>query len=86
MVMSKANTRAHPAALLVCPLLSEQEVAEELGLAVTTLRRWRWARRGLPFLKIGRAVRYDPKDVAALRANGRKEPFKAATASDLDAG
>ncbi len=44
-------------------LLSVDEVASVTGLSVETLAQWRSQRRGIPYLKIGRAVRYDPADV-----------------------
>jgi excisionase family DNA binding protein len=44
-------------------LLTAEEVAERTGLAVETLAQWRSQRRGIPYLKVGRAVRYDPSDV-----------------------
>jgi predicted DNA-binding transcriptional regulator AlpA len=46
-------------------LLTETEAARVLGLAVPTLRRWRWAGRGPRFAKIGAAVRYDPAELRA---------------------
>jgi excisionase family DNA binding protein len=46
-------------------LLSVDEVASVTGLSVETLAQWRSQRRGIPYLKIGRAVRYDPTDVQA---------------------
>lgn len=53
-------------------LLREAEAASALGLAVSTLRRWRWAGRGPVFVKLGRAVRYDPVELAAfIGANQR---------------
>lgn len=51
-------------------LLSEREVGALLGVSRWTL--WRWRRDGavgqLPCIKIGRAVRYRPGDVAAALA------------------
>ena len=44
-------------------LLTAEEVAVLTGLAVETLAQWRSQRRGIPYLKIGRAVRYDASDV-----------------------
>ena len=41
-------------------LVNEKAAAATLGLAVTTLRRWRWAGCGPDFVRLGRAVRYDP--------------------------
>jgi excisionase family DNA binding protein len=46
-------------------LLSAEQVAELTGLALDTLAQWRSQRRGIPYLKIGRAVRYDFSDVQA---------------------
>ena len=43
--------------------VSEKEIAKITGLAVQTLRNWRHKRRGFPYSKIGRAIRYDPDDV-----------------------
>ncbi len=40
-----------------------ETVSRVTGLAVETLAQWRSQKRGIPYLKIGRAVRYDPKDV-----------------------
>ncbi len=53
-------------------LLNETEAANRLGLSVKTLRRWRWAGRPPAFVKIGFAVRYDPKVIAALIEAGRR--------------
>ncbi len=53
-------------------LLNEHEAAQALGLSVKTLRRWRWAGRPPAFVKIGRAVRYDPAVIEGLIAAGRR--------------
>ncbi len=44
-------------------LLTPVRVSEITGLSLETLAQWRSQRRGIPYLKIGRAVRYDPADV-----------------------
>ena len=44
-------------------LLTAEQVAEWTGLSLDTLAQWRSQGRGIPYLKIGRAVRYDPSDV-----------------------
>lgn len=46
-------------------LLTAEQVASITGLSVETLAQWRSQKRGIPYLKIGRAVRYDPADVNA---------------------
>ncbi len=43
--------------------LTAEEVANMTGLSVETLAQWRSQRRAIPYLKIGRVVRYDPADV-----------------------
>jgi excisionase family DNA binding protein len=46
-------------------LLKPEEVADLTGLSVETLAQWRSQKRGIPYLKIGKVVRYDPADVQA---------------------
>ena len=45
--------------ILIDPLLTEQQAAAELGVKPTTLQVWRSTRRyPLPYVKVGRLVRY----------------------------
>lgn len=44
-------------------VMNEHQVAELLGMSVTSLRRWRASRMGPKFLKIGKSVRYRRPDV-----------------------
>jgi len=44
-------------------LLKPEEVAHLTGLSIETLAQWRSQRRGIPYLKIGRSVRYALADV-----------------------
>lgn len=53
-------------------LIDEQAAARFLACSVKTLRRWRWAGRELPFVKIGRCVRYDVADLEAYVSAQRK--------------
>lgn len=46
-------------------LLTQTEVADYLRISHKTLERDRWLGQGLPFLKIGRAVRYRSTDLVA---------------------
>ena len=43
--------------------LNEKQVSELTGLAIQTLRNWRQGRKGFPYSKVGRAVRYSTGDV-----------------------
>lgn len=43
--------------------LKEKEVSKMTGLALPTLRNHRSQGLGLPYIKVGRAVRYSEKDV-----------------------
>ena len=40
-------------------LLDERELAERLGVSVSTVRNWRYTCQGPPVQKVGRSVRYD---------------------------
>ena len=43
--------------------LTEVQVAEITGRALSTLRNERFSRCGIPYIKIGRSVRYSFQDV-----------------------
>jgi hypothetical protein len=68
--MAKTNdTRTngeHFSTITTGRLRNEHQAAEILDLSVKTLRRWRWARRGPGWRKIGAAVRYADTDLAAF--------------------
>jgi len=44
-------------------LLTPQEVAHALGIKTNTLKKWRSDRKGIPFFRIGKSIRYQMKDV-----------------------
>jgi excisionase family DNA binding protein len=44
--------------------LDEKQLAKLLGVSTRTLQNRRVTGGGIPFIKIGKAVRYNPKDVA----------------------
>jgi len=56
-------------------LLTEEDVAILTGLSHDTLAQWRSQRRCIPYLKIGRAVRYDPAEVQAYLEHCRVSVF-----------
>jgi hypothetical protein len=45
------------------PLLNEEEAAHVLGVSPKTLQRWRVFKRGVRYIKVGAAVRYDLTDL-----------------------
>lgn len=47
----------------IATLMTAEEVAAFTGLSIETLAQWRSQKRGIPYLKMGRAVRYDAADV-----------------------
>ena len=51
--------------------LNENEVAKITGLSVHTLRAHRLKRKGIPYSKIGRAVRYSIEDVLKFMEQNR---------------
>lgn len=63
----------------VACLLTDQEVAERLKVHVQTLRNWRFTGKGgLPYIKVGRSIRYLDEDVDSFIASRRIKPGKEA--------
>lgn len=57
--------------------LTDHEVAEQVGVSVATIRRWRLQGLGPRYLKVGASVRYLPKDVdffMQTRPSGGERP------------
>ena len=55
-------------------LMTDIEVAKIKNCSVQTLRNDRHLRRGLPYIKSGRSIRYAPADVAADILASRIDP------------
>ena len=55
-------------------LMTDVEVAEVKNCSVQTLRNDRHLRRGLPYVKSGRSIRYAPTDVAKDILANRIDP------------
>ena len=51
----------------------EKAVAQMTGISVKTLQSWRWQRRGIPYIKCGKLVRYNLSDVTAYLEAHRVE-------------
>jgi excisionase family DNA binding protein len=45
--------------------LTSRQVADMTGISLDTLARWRCRKQRIPYLKIGRAVRYERIEVLA---------------------
>jgi hypothetical protein len=43
--------------------ISEKDAAKIMSVSVSTLRAHRFLRKGLPYIKVGRAVRYSLEDI-----------------------
>ena len=53
-----------PSREILVHLLSEYELADLLGVPISTVRRWRLVKQGPPFLKLARSVhKYRTEDV-----------------------
>jgi hypothetical protein len=59
-------------------LLREADAARRLGTSVRTLQKWRCNGKGPRFVRLSRAVRYDPADLDRFIAAGLR-----ASTSDL---
>ncbi|MHB8485215.1 MAG: helix-turn-helix domain-containing protein [Candidatus Acidiferrales bacterium] len=56
-------------------LLTIREASQYLSVSVSTLYGWVWQRR-IPFVKIGRVLRFDPQDLAAFIEANKHVPRK----------
>lgn len=52
----------------------KKDVSRGTGLAVSTLSKWAFLRKHLPFIKAGGRVLYDPKDVLAFMESRKVLP------------
>lgn len=55
-------------------LLTEQQAAKVFGLAVQTLRNHRMQRKGCPYIKMGKFVRYRQEDIEKYVEKNRIDP------------
>lgn len=46
-------------------MLTTKDVAARLNVAEVTVKQWRGAGKGPPFVKLGTAIRYDPQQLDA---------------------
>jgi excisionase family DNA binding protein len=51
--------------------ITDNEVAILTGLSLQTLRNWRHQKKGFPYVKVGRSVRYAIIDVEAYMENNK---------------
>jgi hypothetical protein len=56
------------------PLWDSETVARFIGKSAKSLEADRWLRVGIPYIRLGRAVRYDPSDVRAFIAANKVRP------------
>ena len=54
-------------------LLTVREAAQYLAVSVSTLYGWVWQRR-IPFVKIGRALRFDSHDLESFIESNKQYP------------
>lgn len=50
-------------------LLTTEEFAAALGLSPKTVRQWTWTRK-VPFVRVGRAIRFRPETVTDIIDKG----------------
>lgn len=55
-------------------VINEYEAAKILGKSVQTLRNERYLRKGSPYIKIGRSVRYRVEDILGYLERHRIDP------------
>jgi len=55
-------------------LLSIKQSAEILGINPKTLYQWKWLKKNLPFIKVGKSLRISEKDLMDFIEKRRKMP------------
>jgi phage terminase Nu1 subunit (DNA packaging protein) len=65
-------------------LINEKVVAEITGLALQTLRNARYERKGIPYIRLGGAIRYDLQDVMTYIKTHRIDPEKLADRNSVE--
>lgn len=53
-------------------LLTEQQLAKQLQIPVRTIQNQRQTGMGIPFIKIGKSVRYDTNEIEAFIERNRR--------------
>lgn len=64
----------------VLELLTTEQAAARTGLSINTLVKHRKQNRGMPFVKLGRTVRYRTADVEAYLVSRTVHPGRVGTA------
>ena len=59
---------------IIVKTVDEKAAARILGIAVQTLRNWRHIRKGPAYIKMGRSVRYQIKDLQEYLDDRRIDP------------
>jgi len=59
---------------MVHQYITEKEVARITSFSVQTLRNQRFQRKGFPYCKVGRSVRYDLEDITVYMNQRKIEP------------
>ena len=57
-------------------LLTEQDLASWLGVSVRTVQGWRQRGVGIPFVKLGKTIRYDSEEVERFLAKQNRVSTK----------
>lgn len=52
-------------------LLTEKQTCELLNVSAKTLQSWRFLNKNLPYLKVGRSIRYAKEDIERYLENSR---------------
>jgi len=59
--------------LLAKGWINPREVKKEYGFSTSTLAKWRMAKRNLPFIKIGKYIKYKRSDIVEFLEKNKIE-------------
>lgn len=72
--MARATASSRSSMRRARSLMTATQVARILGVSTETLRKWRARRMCLPYVRVGRHIRYRAADVAAFVERGTVMP------------
>jgi hypothetical protein len=55
-------------------ILTDVQAAKFLSVSVQTVRKWRFYRKGPAYVRMGRSIRYQKKDLLAYLGDNRIDP------------
>ena len=70
--------------MLLDDWLDEADTAKEIGVSVRTLRKWRRERKGPPYARFGRMIKYNKRTLGAHYESMQVMPVRSRKQNDSE--